>query len=160
MSLQRNVDDFAVVSGHGLETGDIMLVPGSVSQLDCGMEMNVRSVMEETLAALLDKKARSPCVIDISKVTTIARYFVIVSGTSTTHIKALADSVEDRLGKLGMNPYGRSGYNTARWILLDFSEVVVHIFHDDERTFYGLERLWQDGDFLLIHDGQGNSFCQ
>ena len=155
MSLQRSVDDFSAVSGIGFGSREISCVPCSVPQLEGGVESDARSVMEEAVAALLDKKARSPCVIDISKVTTIARYFVIVSGTSTTHIKALADSVEDRLGKLGMNPYGRSGYNTARWILLDFSEVVVHIFHDEERTFYGLERLWQDGDFCLIRDGQG-----
>ena len=153
--MQRSVDDFVTASGLGFGTGVLSRFPDSVSQSDDSSESDARSVMEEAVAALLDKKARSPCVIDISKVTTIARYFVIVSGTSTTHIKALADAVEDRLGKLGMDPYGRSGYNTARWILLDFSEVVIHIFHDDERTFYGLERLWQDGDFLLLHDGAG-----
>ena len=114
--------------------------------------MNGKTLMEGALEALLAKKGRNPCVIDISKVTTIARYFVIVSGTSTTHIKALADSVEAELGRLGCNPYRRAGYGSARWILLDFSEVVVHIFHDDERTFYGLERLWQDGEFLLPHE--------
>jgi ribosome-associated protein len=115
---------------------------------DGRLSMNEKTVMEGALAALLSKKARNPCVIDISKVSTIARYFVIVSGTSTTHIKALADAVEDELGRLGRSPYRRAGYGSARWILLDFSEVVVHVFHDDERAFYGLERLWQDGEFL------------
>jgi ribosome-associated protein len=121
--------------------------------------MNDETLMESALEALLARKGRNPCVIDISKVTTIARYFVIVSGTSTTHIKALADSVEDVLGRLGRNPYRRTGYGSARWILLDFSEVVVHIFHDDERTFYGLERLWQDGEFLLPHE-MGERFLE
>jgi ribosome-associated protein len=116
---------------------------------ECRLSMNEKSVMEGALAALLSKKARNPCVIDISKVSTIARYFVIVSGTSTTHIKALADAVEDELGRSGRSPYRRAGYGSARWILLDFSEVIVHVFHDDERAFYGLERLWQDGEFLL-----------
>jgi len=112
---------------------------------------------EETLnlavSALFSKKALHVVAIDISRVTTVANVFLIASGTSTTHIKALADAVEDALGRAGIDPYRRSGYNSARWILLDYSEVVVHIFHGDERTFFGLERLWQDGEFLTLQDG-------
>lgn len=107
-------------------------------------------VLAAALEALSAKKALNLCVIDISKITTVARYFVIASGTSSTHIRALADTVEERLRLEGASLYRSSGYPSARWILLDYSDVVVHVFHEEERTFYGLERLWRDGEFLPV----------
>lgn len=112
--------------------------------------IDAEAVLNASLDALSAKKALNLCVIDIAKITTVARYFVIASGTSSTHIRALADSVEDRLRKEGVAPYRSTGYQSARWILLDFSDVVVHVFHEQERDFYGLERLWRDGEFLPV----------
>lgn len=112
------------------------------------MNQKARKTMETAVLALQDKKARNPQVIDISKVTTVAKYFVIASGTSNTHLKALADTVEDKLKEIGENHYRCNGKNSARWILLDYSEVVVHLFLEEDRTFYALERLWRDGDTL------------
>lgn len=100
--------------------------------------------------ALSAKKGKNLCVLDISKITTVATYFVIATGTSSTHIRALADAVEDRMRQTGLQPYRRSGYGSARWILLDYSDVVVHVFHEEDRAFYGLERLWQDAEFLTV----------
>jgi ribosome-associated protein len=100
--------------------------------------------------ALSDKKALNLTVLNVTEITTIARYFVIATGTSSTHIKALADAVEEKLGKLGQHPYRRSGYASARWILLDYSDVVVHVFHEQDREFYGLERLWQDAELVPL----------
>ena len=75
----------------------------------------------------------------------MADYFVICSGTSTTHIKALADEVDVKMGEMGYPCLHKEGYNSARWILLDYADVVVHLFHEEDRKFYNLERLWSDG---------------
>ena len=81
--------------------------------------------------------------IDISKMTTIADYFVIASGNSSSQVKAIADEVEDKMFLAGYEKiYNKEGYNSARWILLDFGDVIAHIFHKEERGFYNLERLW------------------
>jgi ribosome-associated protein len=92
-----------------------------------------------------DKKARDIKVINIDKITILTDYFVICSGTSTTHIKALADEIEFRLKERGMECARKEGYNSARWILMDYGGVVLHIFHEEDRSFYNLERLWSDG---------------
>lgn len=107
------------------------------------MESNV--LAEKIAEVLQDKKAKDVKSIDISEITVIADYFVICSGTSTTHIKALADEVEEKMEKLNVQMLRKEGYNSARWILLDFNYVVVHIFHEEDREFYNLERLWSDG---------------
>lgn len=102
--------------------------------------------MAERISKILsDKKAHDVKSIDISNITVIADYFVICSAASTTHIKALADEVEVEMKKEGIELLRREGYTTARWILLDFNFVVVHIFHEEDREFYNLERLWSDG---------------
>ncbi len=98
---------------------------------------------------LEDKKAKDVSTIDIKNVTVLADYFVICSGTSTTHIKAMADEVETKLKESGVQLFNnKQGYNSARWILLDYGSVIVHIFHEEDREFYNLERLWSDGKML------------
>lgn len=100
--------------------------------------------------ALEDKKAKDIKAIDIRELTTIAHYFIIASGTSVTHIKALADNIKDKLAEAEFRPLRTEGYNQARWILLDYGDIVVHIFHEEDREYYGLERLWQDGKPVSI----------
>lgn len=107
------------------------------------MEMN--EMYDCIVNALEDKKAKDLKIIDIHDLTIIAHYFFICSGTSTTHIKTLADEVEYKMEEKGVRPLHREGYNSARWILLDYGDIVVHIFHEEDREFYSLERLWQDG---------------
>lgn len=104
------------------------------------------SVLKDKIVDILkDKKAVDVTVIEVEKITIIADYFVICSGTSTTHIKALADEIEFKLSGEGTDYLRREGYNSARWILLDYGSVVVHVFHEEDRAFYNLERLWSDG---------------
>lgn len=117
---------------------------GVTPDVDINAALDADGALRVAARALTDKKGLNLSALDLTGITTVAKYFLIVTGTSSTHIKALADAVEDALGKAGMNPFRRSGYASARWILLDFSEVVVHVFHEQEREFYGLERLWQD----------------
>ena len=104
----------------------------------------------KTLAGLavisLDKhKAEEIKVIGVTELTSIADYFVIASGTSTTQVKALSDYLEEELGKAGQQPRRIEGYAASNWILMDYGAVVVHIFQAETRSFYDLERLWADG---------------
>lgn len=111
--------------------------------------MDSKTVVDKVVEILNDKKATDVDVIDISGVTILADYFVVCSGTSTTHIKALSDELEEKMEQLGHRHLHKEGYNSARWILLDYGDVVVHIFHEEDRHFYNLERLWSDG--ILSH---------
>lgn len=107
--------------------------------------MDSKILVEKIVSLMEEKKAREISIIDIENITEIADYFVICSGTSTTHIKSIADELEFKLGEAGLQAYHKEGYDTARWILLDYSDVVIHVFHQEDRGFYNLERLWSDG---------------
>ena len=95
--------------------------------------------------ALDSKKALDIKVIKIQDISAIADYFVIATGTSSTHVKALADEVEAQLDEAGISVSHVEGYRSNSWILLDYVDVVVHVFSDEAREYYDLERLWQDG---------------
>lgn len=97
------------------------------------------------IRALEDKKGINIKVIDISEVSVLADYFVIANGTNPSQIQAMADSVEEALAKAGCVVRQVEGYNSANWILLDFGDVIVHIFDEKDRLLYDLERIWRDG---------------
>ena len=107
--------------------------------------MNLKTKLDAVVEILEDKKAKDVSMINLKDISILADYFVICSGTSTTHIKALADELEEKMRDAGFNYFHKEGYTTARWILLDYGEIIVHIFHDEDRNFYNLERLWSDG---------------
>lgn len=93
--------------------------------------------------AIDDKGGFDIEAIDVSKMTTIADYFVIASGNSSTQVKAIADEVENKMFLAGFDKINnKEGYSSARWILIDFGDIIAHIFHKEEREFYNLERLW------------------
>lgn len=98
-----------------------------------------------------DKKAEDIKVIKTSEHTIISDYFVIAGGTSNTHVKALADEVEYQLGLKGIEPSHIEGRATG-WILLDYGEVIVHVFTKESREFYNLERLWTDAEIMDLSD--------
>ncbi len=95
--------------------------------------------------ALEDKKAEDIRVIDISQVSVLADYFIIAGGGNRSQIQALSDHVEETLGKAGCPVRQIEGYDTANWVLLDFGDVIVHIFDKENRLLYDLERIWRDG---------------
>lgn len=95
--------------------------------------------------ALEEKKAENIRVIDISKVSVLADYFIIAEGKNRNQIQALTDSVEKDLGKAGVAPKQIEGYESASWILMDYADIIVHIFDNENRLFYDLERIWRDG---------------
>ncbi len=96
----------------------------------------------ECTAAALDRKAYDLVVLEVGRVTSIADYFVICSGRSDTQVQAIAQGIEERLGQSGTRPLSIEGYEHAQWVLMDYGDVVVHIFYVPVRGFYGLERLW------------------
>lgn len=102
-------------------------------------------------AALLDnKKADRVHVIKIKEISSIADYFVIATGTGNTHVHALADEVEAKLKEQGVMPAGIEGYRSNNWVLLDYTTVVVHVFTQEARGFYDLDRLWADGESVAL----------
>lgn len=111
--------------------------------------METREKTEKAVEILEGKKARDLDVIDISEVSILADCFIVCSGTSTTHIRTLSDELEMKMAEAGYHALHREGYDSARWILLDYGDVVVHIFHEEDRSFYKLERLWSDGKFRI-----------
>lgn len=97
------------------------------------------------ISALEDKKAEDIRLIDIGEVSVLADYFIIASGNNRTQVQAMADEVEQRLGRAGATPRQIEGYQSANWVLLDFGDVIIHIFDAQNRLFYDLERIWKDG---------------
>ena len=108
--------------------------------------------------ALSDKKGKEIQALEIADLTTLADYFVLATGSSNTQINALVDNVEKVLHEeAGEDPLHREGYRGGTWVLMDFGSVVVHVFTAETRSFYDLERLWQDGktvnlSSILTHD--------
>ena len=94
--------------------------------------------------AIDDKKGIDIKVMDISQLTTISDYFVIVSGNSSVQSQAIADGIDEKMTENGYEKMARDGYQSGRWILLDYEDIIVHIFHKEERDYYKLERLWTE----------------
>ena len=105
-----------------------------------------QSQLKTIIKALDSKRAEDIQLIGIRDLTIVADYFVIANGTSNTHTKALADEVEFQLKEHGVEPLRVEGYSGASWIILDYGDIVVHVFYKETRDFYDLERLWQDAE--------------
>lgn len=114
--------------------------------------MDTLETARTAVKALIGKKGLDVKLIKISDISSIADYFVIANGTSNTHVKALADEVEFRLDNAGVSVSHIEGYRSDSWILLDYVDVVVHVFSEEAREYYNLERLWQDGTQEDISD--------
>lgn len=106
---------------------------------------NSKAMAKLAYKALEEKKGEDIQIIDISKVSVLADYFIICNGTNESHVKALVDEVEEKLGKEGFDVKQREGYGLGNWVLLDFGDVIVHVFDKENRLFYNLERIWSDG---------------
>lgn len=114
--------------------------------------MNSKEIAKNAFLYLDEKKAIDIKIIDISKISVIADYFIICGGSNSRQVKALAENVEEKLGKAGVIPKSTEGYQNANWILLDYQDVIIHIFNQEERLFYDLERIWSDGSFVQVSD--------
>ena len=110
--------------------------------------MDSREMTKLAMQALTDKKAEDIQIIDISEVSVIADYFIIASGTNRNQVQAMADNVEEVLGRAGYEPKQIEGYQTGNWILMDYRDIVIHVFDEENRLFYDLERIWRDGSVI------------
>lgn len=107
--------------------------------------MNTKQTALIAVNALEDKKAEDIRILDISEISTIADYFIIANGTNKSQIQAIADNLSEILGRAGATMRQIEGYQNANWVLMDFQDVIIHIFDKENRLFYDLERIWRDG---------------
>jgi ribosome-associated protein len=108
--------------------------------------------LDAAVTILGGKKAEDIAAIDIADISTLADYFLLCSGNSTTQVKSLAEELEFKLSQQGIQPHRIEGVQTASWIILDYGEVVIHVFHRETRQFYNLERLWADGKSIDLSE--------
>jgi len=120
--------------------------------------MEKEEIVLKAANILYSKKAQNIVALDVSALTVIAEAMVIASGRNVLQVKALADEVEDRLSEAGLNPLRKDGQRDARWIVLDYGAVLVHVFHTQEREFYRLDKLWEhDNNYIPLPFDEENA---
>jgi ribosome-associated protein len=110
----------------------------------------VRMAME----AALDKKAEDVEALDLHGLSSVADWFLIASGGSDTQVRAIADGIRERLAGRGIEPIGTEGYNAGTWVLVDYADLVVHVFHREKRAYYALDKLWSDAPRITTTGGE------
>ena len=108
------------------------------------------SIVKISVDALRDKKAEDIRVIDISRISIMADYFIIANGNNANQLKAMCDNVEEKLAESGVHPKQIEGNDKGGWILMDYRDVVIHVFDKENRDFYNLERIWSDGKDVAV----------
>lgn len=116
------------------------------------MEQSSKEMAKLAIIALEDKKAEDIRVIDISEISVLADYFIIADGNNRNQVQAMIDNVEETLGKAGYTPKQIEGYQNANWVLMDYSDIIVHVFDKENRLFYDLERIWRDGKAISVEE--------
>ena len=119
--------------------------------------MDTKDFARRIVELILSKKGYDIKILDLRELTPIADFFVLASADSHIQVKAIADEIDDKLRKIGIKCYFKEGYDAANWILLDYFDVVVHIFKSDARDFYNLEKLWGDAPAEIIEDELENT---
>ena len=114
--------------------------------------MNSKELVKIAYNALDDKKGHDIRIIDINEVSSMGDYFIIADGSNKNQVQALCDNVEEFMHKAGAKLKNREGYSNGGWILLDYYDIIVHIFVEEERSFYDLEHIWRDGRLVSIGD--------
>jgi ribosome-associated protein len=120
--------------------------PAALSPIDQEIFDQVKNAVQ----AADEKKAQDLLVLRLSAITEFTDYFIICTGNSSRQTKAIADEIEERLKISGVRPLNTEGYNNAEWILIDYGAFIVHIFTEEARRFYDLERLWRDAERVEI----------
>ena len=100
----------------------------------------------------MEKKAKDLIILKVKEISAFADYFIIASGTSDRQVRAIADAIQENLKKAGILPLGIEGEAAGQWILMDYSDVIIHIFLDNVRAFYDLERLWSEAPRMAVPD--------
>ena len=113
---------------------------------------DIKEMVKLVYKALDEKKAEDIRIIEIGDVSSIADYFVIANGTNPNQVGALVDSVEQELAKAGVRPKRIEGLGNSSWVLMDYSDIIIHVFSKEDRAFYDLERIWRDGKSLGVEE--------
>lgn len=116
------------------------------------MSLNTHKMAKSIARWIDDKRGEDIEVIDIHELTSLTEVFVIASANSDRQVQAIADYIEDNAEEEGLELIHREGRRNGRWILLDYNNIVVHLFHKEERSFYNIERLWSDGKRIILED--------
>lgn len=116
------------------------------------MNLDSTELVDKIIENIQSKKGFDITILDLKKLTAMADYFVICSAGANVQVKAIADEVDKKLRKEGTKCYHREGYNSLNWVLLDYFDVVVHIFKKDIREFYNIEKLWGDAEITEIEN--------
>ena len=119
--------------------------------------MELLDIVKKAVTALEDKKAEDITVIDISGVSSIADYFIIANGSNANQLAAMQDAVDEAFYKAGLHAKQIEGNKNSTWILIDYNDVIVHLFDKEDRLFYDLERIWKDGKIVELQDIKGSS---
>lgn len=114
--------------------------------------MQTNELLQKIVQTLEDKKANNICVLDVGELTSLGDYFVVADADNNTHVKSLVDEVEDAVKQAGRVPKRLEKDRSANWIVLDYADVIVHIFHKQAREFYDLERLWADAKVVSVEE--------
>jgi len=109
-------------------------------------------IVKKAYEALSDKKGEDIKIIEIGKLSTVADYFIIANGSNAPHVESLVDNVEEELLKEKISPERIEGVKSSGWILMDYNDVIVHVFSKEDRLFYDLERIWRDGKEVAIEE--------
>lgn len=109
-------------------------------------------IVKKAYDALSDKKGEDIKVIEIGKLSTVADYFIIANGSNAPHVESLVDNVEEELLKENIHAERIEGVKSSGWILMDYNDVVVHVFSKEDRLFYDLERIWRDGKEINVNE--------
>lgn len=112
--------------------------------------METLEIVKTAVEALRDKKAEDVTVIDITGVSSIADYFIIANGNNQNQLTAMQDAVDETLYKAGLHAKQIEGNNKSTWILMDYEDIIVHLFSKEDRLFYDLERIWRDGKIIEL----------
>nr|WP_211328120.1 ribosome silencing factor [Thermodesulfitimonas autotrophica] len=110
--------------------------------------LSPQELLNLIVAAAEEKKGFDIVILQVGHLTTVCDYFVILSGRSTVQVKAIAEHIQDKLMERGVPVLRREGFREGFWVLLDYGDIVVHLFREEEREFYGLERLWRDAPII------------
>lgn len=121
--------------------------------------MEAFDILKIAANALNSKKARELNAVKVADLTVLAEYFLMCTATSSTHVRALADEVEEKLSEAGAQPHHIEGKTTG-WIVLDYGSVIIHVFSRDQREFYALDKMWSDGEQVeldvILEDSEGD----
>ncbi|MCK5075499.1 MAG: ribosome silencing factor [Calditrichia bacterium] len=115
--------------------------------------MTNKELTEKISELALEKKGYEVKIMELGKITNTCEYFVLITGDTEVHARAIADNIEDKLAAEDITLWHKEGYGNANWILMDYIDVVVHVFKPEKRDYYNLDNLWADAKVKLVRDG-------